>query len=335
MGSSSSASLSNFHPCWLSVLNPIKDYVAFEKPFFVYWEKEIGLQCCTFIDPEGNAFEIQLNEPLLAERKFPAGGNLFHFRVFDWDWTEINYPIPNQQTRFPKPLRSVKFFTCFCVDFPLEQGSIIFDDAFSHFWGPIFDSSNPDMYQKVEMVDPVGKNYEVFIEGSYTGRIFARHGLEKMVTNYDLREDHVMRLNFIGDRKFLFRIFSLTGNEVIYSLDLIKDEPTINEEDGLERDFYYKTTKNLTDYDVNSSSLYLDSEFASKALVKNRKNHELRNRNGGSWSCTVRWAKKRTHECFLSCGWKKFCAANGFQAGDVITFGVDINRSNIINVRKD
>jgi len=267
------------------------------------------LQCCTFIDPEGNAFEIQLNEPLLAERKFPAGfllakmynlrllyfitvryagGNLFHFRVFDWDWTEINYPIPNQQTRFPKPLRSVKFFTCFCVDFALEQvnifklliftnfklkkcctfinfiiihipivnqGSIIFDDAFSHFWGPIFDSSNPDMYQKVEMVDPVGKNYEVFIEGSYTGRIFARHGLEKMVTNYDLREDHVMRLNFIGDRKFLFRIFSLTGNEVIYSLDLIKDEPTINEEDGLERDFYYKTTKNLTDYDVNSSSL--------------------------------------------------------------------------------
>jgi len=137
----------------------------------------------------------------------------------------------------------------------VNQGSIIFDDAFSHFWGPIFDSSNPDMYQKVEMVDPVGKNYEVFIEGSYTGRIFARHGLEKMVTNYDLREDHVMRLNFIGDRKFLFRIFSLTGNEVIYSLDLIKDEPTINEEDGLERDFYYKTTKNLTDYDVNSSSL--------------------------------------------------------------------------------
>jgi len=80
---------------------------------------------------------------------------------------------------------------------------------------------------------------------------------------------------------------------------------------------------------------YLDSEFASKALVKNRKNHELRNTNGGSWSCTVRWAKKRTHECFFSCGWKKFCAANGFQAGDVITFGVDINRSNIINVRKD
>ncbi|QCE06885.1 hypothetical protein DEO72_LG9g1899 [Vigna unguiculata] len=195
MASYSSLSLNNFHPCWLSVLNPIK---------------------------------------------------------------------------FPKPVRSVKFFTCFCVDFPLQPGSIIFDDAFSHFWGPIFDSSNPNMYQKVKMIDPVGKNYEVFIEGSYTGRIFARHGLEKMVTNYDLREDQ-----------------------------------------------------------------YLDFEFASRALVKNKKYHEIHNTNGCSWSCTVRWAKKRTYECFLSCGWKKFCAENGFQAGDVITFGVDINRSNIINVRKD
>jgi len=105
------------------------------------------------------------------------------------------------------------------------------------------------------MIDPVGKNYEVFIEGSYTGRIFARHGLEKMVTNYDLREDHVLRLNFIGDRKFLFRIFSLTGNEVIYSKHLIKDDPTINEDDALEREFYFKMIKTLTDYDVHSSSL--------------------------------------------------------------------------------
>jgi len=137
----------------------------------------------------------------------------------------------------------------------VNQGSIIFDDAFSHFWGPIFDSSNPNMYQKVKMIDPVGKNYEVFIEGSYTGRIFARHGLEKMVTNYDLREDQVLRLNFIGDRKFLFRIFSLIGNKIIYSKPLIKDETTINEDDALESEFYYTTIKTLTDYDVHSSSL--------------------------------------------------------------------------------
>ena len=105
------------------------------------------------------------------------------------------------------------------------------------------------------MIDPVGKNYEVFIEGSYTGRIFARHGLEKMVTNYDLREDQVLRLNFIGDRKFLFRIFSLIGNKIIYSKPLIKDETTINEDDALESEFYYTTIKTLTDYDVHSSSL--------------------------------------------------------------------------------
>jgi len=137
----------------------------------------------------------------------------------------------------------------------VNQVSIIFDDAFSNFWGQIFDSSNPDMYQKVEMIDPMGKNYEVFIEGSYTGRIFARHGLSEMVTYYDLHEDQVLRLNFIGDHKFLFRIFSLTGNEINYSKPLIKNEPTINEDDGLESEFYYTTIKTLTDYDVHSSSL--------------------------------------------------------------------------------
>ena len=89
-----------------TVIDTSQHYVAFEKPFFVYWEKEIGVQCCRFIDPEGNVFEIQLNEALLAKRKFPAGfllakmynlrllyfinvryvgGNLFHSRVFDWD----------------------------------------------------------------------------------------------------------------------------------------------------------------------------------------------------------------------------------------------------------
>ncbi|QCD93023.1 hypothetical protein DEO72_LG5g1094 [Vigna unguiculata] len=233
-----------------------------------------------------------MDEALLAERKFPDE------TCFDWDWTEINYPIPKKQTQYPKPVRSVKFFTCFCVDFPLEPG-------------PIFDSSNPDMYQKVEMIDPMGKNYEIFIEGSYIGRIFARHGLPEMVTYYDLR------------------------NEINYSKPLIKNEPTINEDDGLESEFFYATIKTLTDYDVHSSSLYLDFEFVARALVKNRKNHELRNTNGCSWSCTVRWAKKRTYVCFLSCGWKKFCAENGFQAGDVITFGVDRNRSTVINVRKD
>jgi len=39
----------------------------------------------------------------------------------------------------------------------MKQLTILFDDAFSHFWGPIFDSSNVDMYQKVEMIDPMGK----------------------------------------------------------------------------------------------------------------------------------------------------------------------------------
>jgi len=76
-----------------------------------------------------------------------------------------------------------------------------------------------------------------------------------MVTYYDLREDQVMRLNFIGDHKFLFRIFSLIGNEINYCKPLIENEPTINEDDDLQIQFYYTTIKTLTDYDVQFSSL--------------------------------------------------------------------------------
>ena len=103
------------------------------------------MQRCRFIDPEGNVFEIQMDEALLAEREFPAGfllakmynlrllyfitvryvgGNLVHLRIFYWDWTEINYPIPKEQTQYPKLVRSIKFFTYFCVDFPLEPLNI-------------------------------------------------------------------------------------------------------------------------------------------------------------------------------------------------------------------
>ena len=56
-----------------TVIDTSQHYVAFEKPFFVYWEKEISVQRCRFIDLEGNVFEIQMDEALLAERKFPVG----------------------------------------------------------------------------------------------------------------------------------------------------------------------------------------------------------------------------------------------------------------------
>ncbi|QCE03751.1 hypothetical protein DEO72_LG8g1777 [Vigna unguiculata] len=60
--------------------------------------------------------------------------------------------------------------------------------------------------------------------------------------------------------------------------------------------------KTLTEYDVKCSSLYLDVQFASIALVRNNKNHYLRNFFGWSLKCTVRWTKRRSLECYLTCG---------------------------------
>jgi len=64
-----------------------------------------------------------------------------------------------------------------------------------------------------------------------------------------------MRLYFIGDHKFHFRIFFLTRNEINYCKPLIKNESTINEEDDLQSQFYYTMVKTLTNYDIQSSSL--------------------------------------------------------------------------------
>ncbi|QCE06836.1 hypothetical protein DEO72_LG9g1850 [Vigna unguiculata] len=132
----------------------------------------------------------------------------------------------------------------------------------------------------------------------------------------------------------LFRIFTFTGDEIIYSQPPTVNDDARNVESDDENSFYYSMEKTLTEYDVKCSSLYLDAQFALVALVRDKKNHYLRNFFGWSLKCTIRWTKRRSSECYLTCGWKYFCWENGFKAGDVIRFGVNKQRSTTINVVK-
>ncbi|QCD94855.1 hypothetical protein DEO72_LG5g2944 [Vigna unguiculata] len=90
--------------------------------------------------------------------------------------------------------------------------------------------------------------------------------------------------------------------------------------------------KCLSAHDIKSSSLYLESAFASKALVKNRKRHLLVNAEGDCWPCTVRWSGKTNKDCYITRGWKDFCTQNGFKEGSIIQLGVDKDLSLFINV---
>jgi len=76
----------------------------------------------------------------------------------------------------------------------------------------------------------------------------------------------------------------------------------------------------------------LDSEFAGKALVKQRKSYLLVNAEGDCWPCKIRWSGRNNSQCYLTCGWKDFCNENGFKEGTIIQLGVDKDLSMYIHV---
>jgi len=136
-----------------------------------------------------------------------------------------------------------------------KQQYIILHDGFSHFWGQTFKSNNVDTYMKVDMIDPLGKNHEVYFQGLYSGRIYVNNGILEIISYYELHKDHVIYLNYLGDYKFQFRIFTFTGDEIIYSQPPTVNDDARNVESDDENSFYYSMEKTLTEYDVKCSSL--------------------------------------------------------------------------------
>jgi len=71
-----------------------------------------------------------------------------------------------------------------------------------------------------------------------------------------------------------------------------------------------------------------------KGLVKGRKNYVLTNGQSQYWNCKIRWTGKSSFECYLTCGWKKYCKDNGMVAGDRVRFMVQTDETNVIQILK-
>ncbi|QCE13903.1 hypothetical protein DEO72_LG11g901 [Vigna unguiculata] len=121
---------------------------------------------------------------------------------------------------------------------------------------------------------------------------------------------------------FQTRIFSVEGVEIDYRRDL---EPGGSNEVKVG---FVDCEKILSSYD------YLNAKFVKEGLVKGRKNYVLTNDHSQYWNCKIRWTDRSSFECYLTCGWKKYCQENGLVAGDRVRFMVQTDQSNVIQILK-
>ena len=138
------------------------------------------------------------------------------------------------------------------------QEFIMLADAFSRFWGPTFASDN------FEMIDSVGNTHEITIVRGFLHMRYIRKGIPEFVKYYEIKNDHVMRLTYMGDYKFLVRIFDLAGDEITY-INKSTDSCSTTMESNDENPFYFSTKKTLTQNDIRSSSLV--SFIASELIL--------------------------------------------------------------------
>ncbi|QCD99152.1 hypothetical protein DEO72_LG7g433 [Vigna unguiculata] len=96
----------------------------------------------------------------------------------------------------------------------------------------------------------------------------------------------------------------------------------------------HNLTKKLTQYDVESSCLYLHSNFAKQFLDKDRKRYFITNETCRRWPCRIRWTGRTCYECYITCGWKRFCKDNLLVVGDIIQFRMDNEKKNVIRIVK-
>ena len=125
---------------------------------------------------------------------------------------------------------------------------IMLADAFSRFWGPTF------MFDNFEMIDPVGNIHEITIVRGYLHMRYIRCGIPEFIKYYEIKQDHVMRLTYMGDYKFLVRIFDLGDDEITY-MKRSSDNFSTTLESNDENSFYFSTEKTLTENDIQNSSL--------------------------------------------------------------------------------
>ncbi|QCD82702.1 hypothetical protein DEO72_LG2g3042 [Vigna unguiculata] len=154
----------------------------------------------------------------------------------------------------------------------------------------------------VKLYDPLSKMFEIYVD-----------------------TDESLRMVLFG----FSRIFSTEGIEMDYNRNSANASNT--QVPVVVADF----EKVLSNYDVKVSSLYLDSKFVKECLIKGCKSYTLMNGQSQFWNCKIRWTDRSSYECYLSCGWKKFCKENGLAAGDRIRFVMENEEKSVIHILKN
>jgi len=115
-----------------------QECLEFEVGFYEQWGKLLLMGTNFFSDPKGNMINIEFEEGLLAQRQIQVvekirsfynlnnvyyvctvycGDRYFRIRVFDLDWTEVEYPGKTKNSLACNPLSSIRFFQAFRVQF--------------------------------------------------------------------------------------------------------------------------------------------------------------------------------------------------------------------------
>ncbi|QCE07260.1 hypothetical protein DEO72_LG9g2277 [Vigna unguiculata] len=114
------------------------------------------------------------------------------------------------------------------------------------------------------------------------------------------------------DLKLDSKIYLAEGTQILY--ERVSSEPLNNDGNtstgndthtmvgnGLDNG-NHNLTKKLSQYDVESSCLYLHSNFAKQFLDKDRKRYFITNETCRRWPCRIRWTGRTCYECYITCG---------------------------------
>ncbi|QCD92702.1 hypothetical protein DEO72_LG5g770 [Vigna unguiculata] len=286
-----------------------------------------------FSDPMGNVLNIEFEENLMAVRKY------FGFRVFDIDWNEIEYPLvePSVSGLRSSFSCSPRFFQSFRVKLELSKPYILLLEEFQKFC-----EEQLKLDRKVQLYDPIYKKFELYLDTNIDG-IIILFSLTEFMKYYGFNEDDYLHLNYIGNNVFLHKIYFADGVEMIYERELVSglnndsggivnNVDVVNPHDFLNS--HHGLVKKLTKYAVQTSSLYLHSNFARQFLENGRRRYFITISTPKFWPCRIRWTRRSSFECYMTCGWKRFCKDNQLAVGDELKFVIDNQQKNVIHVLK-
>ncbi|QCE15412.1 hypothetical protein DEO72_LG11g2423 [Vigna unguiculata] len=299
MSSSRAISFTNFYQNSVTVMEPAEECLEFEVGFYEQWGKRLLLGTNFFSDPKGNTINIEFEDGLLGQRQFRGVQSIRSF----YNVNDVYYVC-----------------TVYCGDrffrirlFDLDWTEFDYPGTAKTSLGSTMLITVPDYFQifcrdklafnyAIKLYDPLSKMFEIYVD-----------------------TDESLRMVLFG----FSRIFSAEGVEMNYNRD---SGSAANTQVPVAAPDFEKV---LTNYDVKASSLYLDSKFAKECLIKGRKSYRLTNDQSEFWDCKIRWTGRSSYECYLTCGWKKFCKENGLAAGDRIKFVVEDEEKGVIHILKN